>query len=152
MSPEENAVGAEEEFHAAFQTDFDYLLNDMVPFFVALKATMDEDVGSYEPPRVVRYRVPPPIGDGFEAPVRIRRICGPHRPSRKGDRRPNRSAILGNDTADDALARPCHLRARELERDPNPRRRVTGHANGRTVDQHSVGGIQHSEAHAVPNR
>lgn len=58
----ENAVGAEEEFHAAFQTDFDYLLNDLVPFFVALKATMNEDIGSYEPPRVVRYRVPPPKG------------------------------------------------------------------------------------------
>ncbi|TDI45218.1 MAG: tetratricopeptide repeat protein [Acidobacteria bacterium] len=56
----ENAVGAEEEFHAAFQTDFDYLLNDVVPFFVAMKATMADDVGSYLPPRVVRYRTPPP--------------------------------------------------------------------------------------------
>ncbi len=56
----ENAVAAQEEFHAAFQTNFDYLLNDLVPFFVALKTTMADDVGRYEPPRVVRYRTPPP--------------------------------------------------------------------------------------------
>ena len=57
---EKDAVAAQEEFHAAFQTDFDYLLNDLVPFFVALKATLVDDIGGYEPPRVVRYRIPPP--------------------------------------------------------------------------------------------
>ena len=57
---EEDAVAAQQEFQAAFQTDFDYLLNDLVPFFVAMKATMADDLRHYEPPRVVRYRVPPP--------------------------------------------------------------------------------------------
>ncbi len=53
-------MAAQEEFHAAFQTDFDYLLNDLVPFFVAMKATLADDFRRYEPPRVVRYRTPPP--------------------------------------------------------------------------------------------
>ena len=148
----DNAVAAQEEFHAAFQTDFDYLLNDLVPFFVAMRETMAEDIGRYEPPRVVAIG-PRRRKRWIRGASPNPRICRPHRPSRKGDRRPNRSAIFGNDAAYDALAHPGHLRARELERDPNPRRRVVGLANTLTVvDQHSVVSIQHSEAHAMRNR
>lgn len=49
-----------DQFGAAFQTDFDYLLHDVAPFVVAMKAVFEKDPESYEPPRVVRYRTPPP--------------------------------------------------------------------------------------------
>lgn len=53
----EKALG---EFGAAFQTDFDYLLHDIAPFAVAMRKVFDDDEGSYQPPRVVKFDVPPP--------------------------------------------------------------------------------------------
>lgn len=55
---------AEDQFIAAFQTDYDYLLHDVAPFFLAMKRVADEDSSHFEPPRVVRYRTPPPDGMG----------------------------------------------------------------------------------------
>ena len=49
-----------EEFGAAFQTDFDYLLHDISPFAVAMRVVFDDEAGTYEPPRVVKFDVPPP--------------------------------------------------------------------------------------------
>jgi tetratricopeptide (TPR) repeat protein len=49
-----------EEFGAAFQTDFDYLLHDIGPFAIAMRAVFDDEEGTYLPPRVVKFDVPPP--------------------------------------------------------------------------------------------
>ncbi len=49
-----------EEFGAAFQTDFDYLLHDVAPFAVAMRVVFDDEEGTYQPPRVVKFDVPPP--------------------------------------------------------------------------------------------
>ncbi len=49
-----------EQFGAAFQTDFDYLLHDVAPFAIAMRAVFVHEEGTYEPPRVVKYDVPPP--------------------------------------------------------------------------------------------
>lgn len=51
---------AREQFRAAFEKDFDYLLHDLAPFLIAVREAIEEQSGEYEPPRVVRYRVPPP--------------------------------------------------------------------------------------------
>ena len=48
------------EFGAAFQTDFDYLLHDIAPFAVAMRVVFDDEAGTYQPPRVVKFDVPPP--------------------------------------------------------------------------------------------
>jgi len=48
------------EFGAAFQTDFDYLLHDIAPFAVAMRVVFDDEEGTYQPPRVVKFDVPPP--------------------------------------------------------------------------------------------
>ena len=57
---QDRGVEAGEQFRAAFQTDFDYLLNDFVPFFVAMREAMSHDVAQDGPPRVVKFRGPPP--------------------------------------------------------------------------------------------
>ncbi len=49
-----------EEFGEAFQTDFDYLLHDVGPFAIAMRAVFEDEDGTYEPPRVLRFDVPPP--------------------------------------------------------------------------------------------
>jgi len=49
-----------EEFGAAFQTDFDYLLHDVGPFAIAMRAVFEDEEGTYQPPRVVKFDVPPP--------------------------------------------------------------------------------------------
>jgi tetratricopeptide (TPR) repeat protein len=49
-----------EQFGAAFQTDFDYLLHDVAPFAVAMRAVFEREEGTYEPPRVLKFDVPPP--------------------------------------------------------------------------------------------
>jgi tetratricopeptide (TPR) repeat protein len=49
-----------EEFAAAFQTDFDYLLHDIGPFAIAMRAVFEDEEGTYQPPRVVKFDVPPP--------------------------------------------------------------------------------------------
>ncbi len=63
-----------EQFRVAFETDFDYLLHDFGPFFIALREALDVQSGEYLPPRVIRFTVPPPkamasrrgsVGDGF---------------------------------------------------------------------------------------
>ena len=59
---EGNVERADSEFRAAFATDFDYLLHDVGPFAVAMRAAFDKEPGSYEPPRVVRFDVAPPKG------------------------------------------------------------------------------------------
>ena len=51
---------AREQFGAAFEKDFDYLLHDFAPFFIALRAALAEEEGEYLPPRVVKFSVPPP--------------------------------------------------------------------------------------------
>jgi tetratricopeptide (TPR) repeat protein len=53
-------LDAIEEFGAAFQTDFDYLLHDIAPFALAMRAIFDDEAGTYEPPRVLKFDVPPP--------------------------------------------------------------------------------------------
>jgi tetratricopeptide (TPR) repeat protein len=50
-----------EAFASAFRTDQDYLLHDVLPFVVALKA-VKEKPGAYEPPRMIRQEAPPPRG------------------------------------------------------------------------------------------
>jgi tetratricopeptide (TPR) repeat protein len=50
-----------EAFASAFRTDQDYLLHDVLPFVVALKA-VKEKPGAYEPPRMIRQETPPPRG------------------------------------------------------------------------------------------
>ncbi len=49
-----------EEFGAAFETDFDYLLHDIAPFALAMRAVFDDEAGTYQPPRVLKFEVPPP--------------------------------------------------------------------------------------------
>ena len=49
-----------EQFGAAFQTDFDYLLHDVAPFAIAMRAVFEDEEGTYQPPRVVKFDVPPP--------------------------------------------------------------------------------------------
>jgi tetratricopeptide (TPR) repeat protein len=51
-----------EQFGAAFQTDFDYLLHDVAPFLLAMRAVVEDQMGKYEPPRIVKFDVPPPRG------------------------------------------------------------------------------------------
>ena len=51
---------AREQFGAAFEKDFDYLLHDFAPFFIAVREALAEKEGEYLPPRVVRYSVSPP--------------------------------------------------------------------------------------------
>ena len=51
---------AREQFGAAFEKDFDYLLHDLAPFFIAVREALAEEEGEYLPPRVVRFSVPPP--------------------------------------------------------------------------------------------
>lgn len=52
---------AAEEFRAAFQTDFDYLLHDMSPFLIAVREALAEaESAAYEPPQVVKFDVSPP--------------------------------------------------------------------------------------------
>jgi hypothetical protein len=48
------------QFDAAFKYTFDYLLYDISPFAMALKAVRGEDSLEYEPPRVIAQRVRPP--------------------------------------------------------------------------------------------
>lgn len=48
-----------EAFASAFRKDQDYLLHDVLPFVVALKA-VKEKPGAYEPPRMIRQENPPP--------------------------------------------------------------------------------------------
>ena len=48
-----------EQFGAAFAKDFDYLLHDVTPLFIALREALVEG-SEYLPPRVVRYTVPLP--------------------------------------------------------------------------------------------
>ena len=48
------------EFGAAFQTDFDYLLHDIAPFAIAMRTVFEDEEGTYQPPRVVKFDVPPP--------------------------------------------------------------------------------------------
>jgi tetratricopeptide (TPR) repeat protein len=50
------------QFAAAFQTDFDYLLHDVAPFVLAMRAVVEDQMGKYEPPRIIRFDVPPPRG------------------------------------------------------------------------------------------
>ena len=57
---QEESERAREQFGAAFEKDFDYLLHDVAPFFIALREALAEEEGEYLPPRVVRYNVPPP--------------------------------------------------------------------------------------------
>jgi tetratricopeptide (TPR) repeat protein len=49
-----------EQFGFAFQTDFDYLLHDVSPFAVAIRSVFEDEESTYEPPRVVKFDVPPP--------------------------------------------------------------------------------------------
>jgi tetratricopeptide (TPR) repeat protein len=49
-----------EQFGAAFQTDFDYLLHDVGPFALAMRAVLEDEGSVYEPPRVTKFDVPPP--------------------------------------------------------------------------------------------
>lgn len=49
-----------DEFRAAFEKDFDYLLHDLAPFLIAVREALAEGSGEYLPPRVIRYSVPPP--------------------------------------------------------------------------------------------
>ncbi len=49
------------QFGAAFQTDFDYLLHDVAPFFLAMRAVIEDQMGTYEPPRIIKFDVPPPV-------------------------------------------------------------------------------------------
>jgi tetratricopeptide (TPR) repeat protein len=49
-----------EQFGAAFQTDFDYLLHDVAPFAIAMRAVFEGEQSTYVPPRVVKFDVPPP--------------------------------------------------------------------------------------------
>ncbi|MGH9318500.1 MAG: tetratricopeptide repeat protein [Vicinamibacteria bacterium] len=49
-----------EQFGAAFQTDFDYLLHDVAPFAVAMRAVFEDEEGTYQPPRLVKFDVQPP--------------------------------------------------------------------------------------------
>jgi tetratricopeptide (TPR) repeat protein len=49
-----------EHFGDAFQTDFDYLLHDVAPFVIAMREVFEHQAGKYEPPRILKYRVPPP--------------------------------------------------------------------------------------------
>ena len=55
---QEESTRAREQFGAAFENDFDYLLHDLAPFVIALREAEEE--GEYLPPRVVRYSVAPP--------------------------------------------------------------------------------------------
>lgn len=48
------------QFSAAFQTDFDYLLHDVAPFLLAMKQVTEEQMGKYEPPRIIKFDVRPP--------------------------------------------------------------------------------------------
>jgi tetratricopeptide (TPR) repeat protein len=57
---QEKREKALDQFGAAFQSSFDYLLNDVAPFFVAMRAVVEDEVAVYEPPRVVRFDIPPP--------------------------------------------------------------------------------------------
>jgi tetratricopeptide (TPR) repeat protein len=49
-----------DQFDSAFTYTYDYLLHDVAPFAMALRAVHDEDSLEYEPARVVRQRVRPP--------------------------------------------------------------------------------------------
>lgn len=49
-----------EEFGVAFEKDFDYLLHDIAPFFIAVREALEKRDGEYLPPRLLRYSVPPP--------------------------------------------------------------------------------------------
>jgi tetratricopeptide (TPR) repeat protein len=49
-----------DEFDSAFKFTYDYLLHDVSPFAMALKAVRDEDSYEYEPARVIQQRVRPP--------------------------------------------------------------------------------------------
>ena len=53
---------AREEFGVAFAKDFDYLLHDLAPFYIAVREAVDIQDGEYQPPRVKRFTVPPPRG------------------------------------------------------------------------------------------
>ena len=57
---QENRVKSQEQFAKAFSTDFDYLLNDFTPFFIALREALEGNAYAYKPPRILRYTVPPP--------------------------------------------------------------------------------------------
>lgn len=57
---QEERERAREQFGAAFEKDFDYLLHDFAPFFIAVREALAEKEGEYLPPRVVRFSVPPP--------------------------------------------------------------------------------------------
>ena len=48
-----------EQFASAFHYDFDYLLHDIGPFAMALRA-VKSDPAAFEPPQLVRQAVPPP--------------------------------------------------------------------------------------------
>jgi tetratricopeptide (TPR) repeat protein len=63
------------EFGAAFQTDFDYLLHDISPFAVAMRVVFDDEEGTYQPPRVVKFDVPPPKGMDSRRSVRSSSIA-----------------------------------------------------------------------------
>lgn len=49
-----------EQFEKAFETDFDYLLHDVGPFLIAMRTIADGESAAYEPPRVIKFDVPPP--------------------------------------------------------------------------------------------
>jgi tetratricopeptide (TPR) repeat protein len=52
---------ASREFGEAFQTDFDYLLHDVSPFFIAMREALDEEEeAAFEPPKLVKFDIPPP--------------------------------------------------------------------------------------------
>lgn len=54
-------TGSHSAFTTAFDSDFDYLLNDFGPFITAVKSARDQEK-DYTPARVLKFKVAPPRG------------------------------------------------------------------------------------------
>ncbi len=54
------SLRAEQAFNSAFVYDFDYLLHDLNPFLVAIKAAAESETLDYVPPTVTKFTTPPP--------------------------------------------------------------------------------------------